>query len=158
MDNEKLNFLKREFIPLLQRIPSESQPAWGLMNLQQMVEHMQDAVDIASGKTAYTGDFASPDPARMRAFLLSEKPFRENTKNPFLPQQPQPTRNHTLQASIGDLQASLIHFFDAFESEPGKRVFNPIFGELDYDGQTQLLFKHALHHLRQFGVTPLQKD
>ena len=28
---------------------------------------------------------------------------------------------------------------------------NPIFGELDFNGNVQLLYKHALHHLRQFG-------
>jgi hypothetical protein len=158
MDNAKPIFLKQEFIPLIQQIPPDRKPAWGLMNLQQMVEHMQAAVDLASGKIKYEGDFVSPDPARMRAFLMSDKPFRENTGNPFLPQEPQPTRNHTLQASIGELQASLLHFFDTFESEPGRKVFSPIFGELDYEGQTRLLHKHALHHLRQFGVAPLQRD
>ena len=158
MDNEKSSFLKREFIPLLQKIPPDKRPAWGLMGLQQMVEHMQESVEIASGRAGYVGDFVSPDPARMKAFLLSDKPFRENTKSPFLPKEPPAPRNHTLQGAIGGLQASLIDFFKAYESEPGKRVFNPIFGDLDYEGQTQLLYKHALHHLRQFGVTPLQKD
>lgn len=158
MDNEKLTFLKKEYIPLLQQIPEDTGPAWGLMNLQQMVEHMQGAVDIASGRSAYAGEWVSPNHAQARAFLMSDKPFRENTKNPLLPQEPLAVRNHTLQGAIGELQSSLLEFFHAFESEPGKRVFNPIFGELDFEGQTMLLYKHALHHLRQFGVTPLQRD
>ena len=158
MDNEKLAFLKRKFISLLQQIPPDKRPAWGLMSLQQMVEHMRFSVDLAAGKTGYVGDFVSPDPSKMKAFLMSDKPFRENTKNPFLPEEPTALRNHTLQGAIGELQASLIDFSNTFESEPGKRVFNPIFGELDYEGQTLLLYKHALHHLRQFGVAPLQKD
>jgi hypothetical protein len=158
MDNVKPIFLKQEFIPLIQQIPPDRQPAWGLMNLQQMVEHMQAAVDLASGKINYEGDFVSPDPARMRAFLMSDKPFRENTQSPIFPQEPLPLRNHTLQGAIGELHSSLIDFFHAFESEPGRRVFNPVFGDLDFEGQTLLLYKHALHHLRQFGVAPLQRD
>ena len=157
MDNSKPDFLKREFIPILQRIPADTPPSWGRMNLQQMVEHMQDAVDLASGRVRYEGGFVANDPERMRAFLMGDKPFRENTRNPFLPEEPRPLRNHTLQAAIGALQASLIGFFEAFESEPGKRVYNPVFGELDCEGQSRLLHKHALHHLRQFGVVPLQK-
>ena len=158
MDNEKLSFLKSEYIPLLQQIPAEARPAWGLMNLQQMVEHMQDSVDIASGRKEYGGEWVSPNPAQARAFLMSDKPFRENTRNPFLAAEPRPVRNHTVQGAIGELQASLLEFFNAFESEPGKRVFNPIFGELDFEGQTTLLYKHALHHLRQFEVSPLVRE
>jgi hypothetical protein len=158
MDTDRLLFLKRELIPLLQKTSPDTKPSWGLMNLQQMVEHLADAVDIASGRLRYEGGWTSPNQTQARAFLMSDKPFRENTKNPFLPAEPGPVRNHTLQAAIGELQASLLEFFNSFESEPGRKVFNPIFGELDYDGQTLLLHKHALHHLRQFGVTPLQKD
>jgi hypothetical protein len=33
---------------------------------------------------------------------------------------------------------------------------NPFFGDLNFAENVHLLHKHALHHLRQFGVVPLE--
>jgi hypothetical protein len=155
MNTDKLQFLKQEFIPLLQKIKPDTLPAWGKMNPQQMVEHFSSAVDLASGRIVLGHQLNPSDQQKAYAFLITEKPFRENTRNAFLPEQPLPVRHHTLQAAINELQAALIFFFETFEKEPGKRVMNPIFGNLDYAEQVQLLHKHALHHLKQFGSGPL---
>lgn len=154
MHEIKQQFLKQELVPLLQQIPSDTQPLWGKMNLQQMVEHLAAAVKVASGQLTLPGN---PDRSiweRSKAFLMTEKPFRENTQNPFLPEEPFPIRQHTLAASINMLQSALIEFFAIYSQDPAKRVMNLIFGELDFAAQVQLLHKHALHHLRQFGVEP----
>jgi hypothetical protein len=154
MNEEKIRFLKSEFIPLLQRIPPQTQPSWGKMSLQHMVEHLTGAVKIASGRMQLPGQ---GDPAlqeKSKAFLMTDKPFRENTRNPFLAEETYPLRNHTLAAAISELQAALLEFFTAYEEDPHKRVHNLVFGDLNYAEQVQLLHKHALHHLKQFGVEP----
>ena len=46
----------------------------------------------------------------------------------------------------------MICFFEVFEKDPGLKTINPVFGELDFDSNIQLLYKHALHHLKQFGI------
>jgi hypothetical protein len=154
MNEEKLRFLKTELVPLLQRINPDTAPAWGKMDFQQMVEHLTASVKIASGKLVLPG---TPDTARWEknlAFLMTEKPFRENTHNPYLSEETYPLRNHTVATAISELQSALLEFFDTYEKEPGKRVQNLVFGNLDYAEQVQLLHKHALHHLRQFGQEP----
>jgi hypothetical protein len=85
---------------------------------------------------------------------MTDKPFKENTRNPFIAEEPYPLRNHTLNASISELQAALLEFFSVYDQEPGKRAHNLIFGDLNYAEQVQLLYKHSLHHLNQFGVVP----
>ena len=87
--------------------------------------------------------------------MMSEKPFKENTKNPLMAEEPVPLRFHTVQAAIGALQQELIYFFDAFAKDPRLITRNPFFGDLNFEQNVQLLHKHALHHLRQFGVEPL---
>jgi len=57
-----------------------------------------------------------------------------------------------MQAAIDRLQKYLDYFFEAFEENPEMTTQNPIFGELDFTGNVQLLHKHAMHHLRQFGL------
>ena len=154
MNEEKLIFLKKEFIPLLQKMNPGAKPAWGKMNLQQMIEHFTGAVKIATGTLRFPGAAEPNDGGGNYAFMMSEKPFKERTINPFLSEEPYPLRNHTLHAAIGELQVALLEFFQAYESDGEKKVLNPFFGNLNYTEQVQLLHKHALHHLRQFGVEP----
>ena len=86
---------------------------------------------------------------------MSEKPFRENTVNPLMGAEPAPLHFKTIQAAIGALQQELIYFFEVYEKDPRMVIRNPFFGDLNFEQNVQLLYKHALHHLRQFGVDVL---
>ena len=152
MNAAKIIFLKEKLVPLLQQIPSDRPPAWGKMSLQQMIEHFTDAVRIASG-AAGVQQLHTPEEQipKMQAFLASDKPFRENTRNPLLAEVPSPVRNKSISLAHEELQEEINRFFDVFTNQPHRTTLNPIFGNLTYDLNLQLLYKHALHHLRQFG-------
>lgn len=152
MNFEKENFLRTKFISLLQKLDNHTIPLWGKMNVQQMIEHFTDVVMSASGKIKLPIVTPADKLPRFREFMFSEKPFKENTKSPVLAEEPAPLKKHTKEAAIGKLQEELIYFFEIFENTPGLKTINPVFGELDFDGNIQLLYKHALHHLRQFGI------
>lgn len=153
MQAEKSDFLKNRFIPLLRKIPSDTQPAWGKLTFQQMVEHFSDTMRIASGKTLFADIHTPPENLqRMRDFVLSDKPFRENTPNPFMSEVPAPVRNISVEAAIDELQAEIDFFFAVFEKNNLQVTRNPFFGDLNFGENVHLLHKHALHHLRQFGV------
>jgi len=157
MNADKLLFLQRDFIPLLQRLDPSTPPAWGKMSVHQMIEHFTDAVHLATGKLEFPAMGDANAQRKAHAFMMSDKPMRENTRNPFLPEEPPPAHRATVQAAISDLKQALIEFFQAHEQDALKRTPNPFFGTLDYAEQVQLLHKHALHHLRQFGIVPLEK-
>jgi hypothetical protein len=154
MNFEKENFLRTKLVSYLQRLDPATPPRWGKMSVQQMIEHFAgDAVRNASGRLKVE-KMVTPEAnlQKMREFMMSEKPFRENTKNPLMPEDPEATRYKTIQAAIGALQLELIHFFEAFEKDPNLVTRNPFFGDLNFDENVQLLYKHALHHLKQFGI------
>lgn len=156
MSFEKENFLRTKFISYLQQLDPATVPHWGKMTMQQMVEHFADTVRWANGKVKH--ETINTPLERLKAyreFLMSDKPFKENTKNPLLNEQPEPVLHKTAQAAIGELHEEMIHFFEVFEKEPQRIVRNPIFGDLNFEQNIQLLHKHALHHLKQFGVMPL---
>lgn len=157
MTIEKENFLRTKLVPLLQQIDPDTPPKWGKMSLQQMVEHFAGyALSNASGRLVFENINTPPEKlSQFRTFMLSDIPFKENTRNPLMPGDPQPTRYRTLQAAIGALHQELIFFFETFDADPQRVTRNPIFGDLNFEQNVQLLFKHALHHLRQFGVDPL---
>lgn len=156
MNIEKENFLRTRLVRYLQQLHPDTPPLWGKMNAQQMIEHLGLFIMNASGRLKYDTIVTPADRLdKLREFLMSDKPFRENTKNPLLSEEPSPLRYKTMQGAIGALQQELINFFQAFEANPNLVTRNPIFGDLNFEQNVQLLHKHALHHLRQFGVVPL---
>ena len=157
MSLEKENFLRTKLVTYLQRLDPFTPPVWGKMNVQQMIEHFgADAVCNASGRLTYDKLLTPVEHLeKMREFLMSDKPFKENTKNSLMGEDPLPHRYKTVQAAIGALQEELIYFFEAYDKTPDKVILNPFFGELNFEQNVQLLYKHALHHVRQFGIEPL---
>ena len=159
MSIEKENFLRTKLVSYLQKLDPATPPRWGKMSVQHMIEHFAgDAVRNASGRLVYEKILTPPDHlARLREFMMSDKPFKPNTKNALMGEAPAPLQYKTVQAAIGALQEELIYFFEAFEKNPGLITRNPFFGDLDFEQNVQLLHKHAIHHLNQFGVEPLQR-
>jgi hypothetical protein len=156
MSLEKENFLRTKFITCLQRLDPATAPKWGKMNVQQMIEHFSDVVMVANGKIKMQIVTPKEKLPLYREFMMSEKPFKENTKSPVLPEEPQPLSKHTVQAAIGKLQEELIYFFEEFEKNPALKTIHPAFGELDFNENIHIMYKHAIHHLKQFGAEPLQ--
>jgi len=153
MNAEKAEFLRNRFVPLLQQIPTDTKPAWGKMTLQQMIEHFAESVRIASGKIMHADIITPPGNLdRMRGFLESEKPFKENTVNALMPEVPAPVRNPSKSEAIKELEEEIDFFFSVFEKNNLQVTRNPFFGDLNYEQNVQLLHKHALHHLKQFGI------
>lgn len=152
MIKAKEEFLKNDFIPLLGKLHADATPKWGVMNTQQMIEHFADAVKNASGKLILPTLNEGEKLEKFRNFLVSEKPFKENTNNPLIPKEGIPHRQPDIQSAINKLQEELKHFFAVFAKNPGLKTGNPFFGLLDYNMNIQLLHKHAIHHLTQFGL------
>ena len=152
MTEAKEVFLKSEFIPLLKQLKDDQKAKWGVMNAQQMVEHFADSVKNASGKLILPVLNEGERLQKSREFLMSEHPFKENTNNPLIPQEGIPLRQPDISSAIDKLQKELDYFFETFNKNPGFVTGNAFFGDLDYRMNVQLLYKHALHHLRQFGL------
>lgn len=152
MPNAKEVFLKEQAISLFSQLDSDNKGTWGIMNAQQMVEHLADAVKNASGKLLLPALTEGDQLEKMRAFLMSEKPFKENTPNPLMPAKGAALRRPDMKSAIEKLQTELDYFFEVFEKNPSLQTKNAFFGELDYQMNIQLLDKHFRHHLKQFGI------
>jgi len=152
MNAEKRSFLKEQLVPAIAAIPSDRPPIWGKMSLQQMTEHFAESVRIASGKRQFQ-EILTPEEhlTKMRNFLASDKPFRENTENPLVPKIPAPVKNPSMTKALQELDEEVSYFFEYFGKHPNNTTRNPFYGDLNFDQNVQLLYKHALHHLKQFG-------
>lgn len=150
---DKIAFLKADVCRLMGTIPPNATPIWGKMNPQQMVEHMVEYVGIAYGKVAVDQILSDESRvAKMQMFLQTEKPFMENTPNPLMPSEPPATTMGSMAEAIQALQATIDEFLNTYERNPDLVLPNAFFGQLNFELQVRLLYKHTTHHLRQFGV------
>ncbi len=152
MNPEKESFLKFKLIALLKQLRGDEKGNWGVMNSQQMVEHLADAVKNASGKLILPVLNDGERLQKFRDFLISEESFKENTKNSLIPEEGIQLRQSDMASAINNLQTEFDYFFEVFAITPALQTVNAFFGQLDYEMNIQLLHKHAMHHLRQFGL------
>ena len=115
VNENKKRFLEDQFISLVKTIEPVTPGRWGKMNAQQMVEHVAGFFRISTNKLKFP--FVTPleQLPKYRAFLLSEKEFRENTKAPILPDEPFPVRFATMDDSVADLERQLNISFNIFQ-------------------------------------------
>ncbi len=150
--SEKLNFISNTVPNLLLQLSAEAKGKWGVLNAQQMVEHLSDSVRIANGKRPEKLITPAENLERVRSFMLSDKAFKENTKNVQMPDIPIPTVKENMQQAIDELNIELQDFIKAFENNPLDTIMNPFFGDLNFEEWTHLLNKHFQHHCRQFNL------
>lgn len=158
MENEifiPTSFSLEEVPQYLESLTEESQPRWGRMNAQQMVEHLISTLRISNGKTdpAKVPVFTPEDrlPA-YREFLFSDKPFAENIPNPVFEKGIPPLRCADLATAKERLVQELQDFFAFFAENTEKTAPHPFFGHLDFHGWEAFQRKHISHHFRQFGL------
>ena len=147
---EKLLFLLNTFPAEISQINSSTKAAFGKMDLQQMTEHFSDSVREANGKTKRELVTPPDKLEAFRSFVLSERDFKPGTKNVLMGEEPRSIRNENITKAIAELKSELNDFVNFYKEDPDKKIMNPFFGPLDFKEWTQLLHKHAIHHLRQF--------
>lgn len=111
----------------MQQLDPSTAPRWGKMSVQHMIEHYAgDALRSASGRLKIDQVVTPPEKLRhMQEFLMSDRAFKENTRNPLLGEEPRSFRYKTIQGAIGALQQELIYFFEAFEKDASLITTNP---------------------------------
>lgn len=148
----KEQFLKEEFAKHLAQIPADSPALFGKMNVHQMIEHMGYAFKQASGSVPLEAIGDADTTEKMYRFMMSDKPFRDNTPNPYLPDTPAAPIANSIAESLVALQKDIENFFSTFKDDEEMIIPNPFFGNLNRTEWIHLLHKHAHHHLRQFGI------
>ncbi len=149
---DKKKFLKEDFTKLLSSLRPEIKGKWGKMNAQQMVEHMSYSFRLGSGRHPEKPVYSPEITQKGYNFIMTEKPFRENTPNQLLPDEPTAVKHTSMADALTELQSEIDYFFKVYADNAGMRTMNPFFGNLNFEEQVQLLHKHATHHARQFGL------
>ena len=158
MDEQKLHFFSNGLVPLLRTLPASTTMKWGKMNAQQMVEHISGFFRVSTNKLHFPLVTPPDQLPKFKEFLRSDKPFRENTKAPVLPEEPLPVQFASFEGAVNDLEKEINDFVNQFTKDPYLTTQHPVFGDLNYEEWILLHYKHVVHHLKQFGLAADQAN
>ncbi|MDB5202259.1 MAG: hypothetical protein JWQ27_1668 [Ferruginibacter sp.] len=154
METEKLSFIQGKALKLLEQLSPDAVPRWGKMNAQQMVEHLNDFFRVSILEIQYPLVTPEEQLPKYKAFLESDKEFRENTQAPetIVGAEPSPVLYGSLEEAIAHLNSTVEKFNSFFSNGTAVKTLHPVFGDLDFREWIRLHHKHLSHHLRQFGL------
>jgi hypothetical protein len=139
---------------LLELLKPDTQPQWGLMSAQHMVEHLADLARVSSGKAQVPVLTPVEKLERYKEKgLFADDPWPANFKNPFLePGQLNKLRSASLEEAKAFMIKEMQAFHASFQENPLLTRNHPVYGPLSYEDWKQFHYKHLRHHFTQFGL------
>lgn len=147
MTNEKID-------ECLSKLSEASEPKWGIMTAQHMIEHLEYTYKIASGEIQ-DFDVATPEKIIEKVYssLYNYQKFPKNTNFPQLEKDKlAPLHHPNLETAIEKLKEKREKYIVFFKENPDAKLKNLVFGELNRYESYLLERKHLNHHFEQFGL------
>lgn len=135
----------------LNKLDDSSQPLWGKMSAQRMVEHLSESLQMAIGEGEHQLLIPEEKIEKMQGILVSDIPMPKEFKAPFAPEE-YTLRNEEIELAIDELVDNWIAFEEYYEVHPEAKHLHPFYGDLDKKGWNRINAKHFTHHFEQFGL------
>jgi len=130
----------------------DARSGWGKMTAQQMVEHLTWAFELSTGKAHVNCPVPEAQRERLKAFLYDNRPTPHEFMNPVLTAGLPPLRHVGLAEAKAALRVEVDRFVRQFRATPDAVQIHPVFGPIGMEEWARSHFKHAYHHLLQFGL------
>jgi oxepin-CoA hydrolase / 3-oxo-5,6-dehydrosuberyl-CoA semialdehyde dehydrogenase len=144
-------FFRRLLFDALAPLHDGSQPGWGKMTVQQMVEHLTWAFELSTGQAQADCPVPEAQRERLKAFLYDNRPTPREFMNPVLAAGLPPLRHVGLAEARAALQVEVERFLQQASANPAVMHMHPVFGPIGIEEWARAHFKHSYHHLLQFG-------
>ena len=136
-----------ELIIRIGNLNENSQAQWGKMNVSQMLRHCTAWEELISGRQKFKQAFVGRIFGKMalRRILKDEAPLRRNT-----PTSPE----FKITTDGGDVKAEKEKWINLLQGHgqfSHEGIGHPFFGKMTLEQVGYVAYKHADHHLRQFG-------
>lgn len=138
----------------LDKLTENSQPKWGVMTAQHLIEHLEMSMKIAVGNYP-DFEIATPEEhlEKVREMIFNHKKMPQNHKHPLMKSE---KLEDLQQPDLATAKQKMLVAFDEYElyfkENPDTRTKNAIFGMMDKFEWDLLNIKHLNHHFEQFGI------
>jgi oxepin-CoA hydrolase/3-oxo-5,6-dehydrosuberyl-CoA semialdehyde dehydrogenase len=138
----------------LRKLTEDTQPLWGSMTPQQMLEHLEYSTRVSSGEIQ-DFEFSTPEKVldKVHATLYNyEKMPREFPAPARLEAALKVAKYPDLETAKQKLLEAYDDFLEYFKEHPDARLKNIVFGNLNAYEWHLFHRKHFNHHFEQFGL------
>jgi oxepin-CoA hydrolase / 3-oxo-5,6-dehydrosuberyl-CoA semialdehyde dehydrogenase len=149
-------FLRTFFFGALDGLRPETPALWGHMTAQQMVEHLTWTFEVSTGRVLLECPYPEEQRAKMKPFLHHNRPTPREFMNPALREGLPALRHPDLKSASAALMTEVDRFLEHSRTRPDTRHTHPIFGPASVEDWSRTHFKHACHHLMQFGLIAVE--
>lgn len=138
-----------EVLNRLEKLSPETTPAWGSMDVAQMLKHLKTTLMVTTGEvTMHTPPWHKRVLFRLfKSTLYNDSPWKKNLPTA---RELKMTEPEDFETQMKELKATINTFLGI--SFPDGRRKHPVFGTFTKQQWGQSQYKHFDHHLRQFGV------
>lgn len=145
---------RSELNSLLNNLTYNTQPKWGSLKAQNMVEHLAKTIQYSNGKKEIAQRTTEEEGLKAKqAFIYTDMEMSMGIKSPLLPADgPIPFEFSTLDEAKKNLNKELDDFETYHINHPNSVFIQPRLGKLNYKEWITFHNKHFTHHFKQFGL------
>lgn len=131
-------------------LKKETEPLFGKMNGQQVIEHLSLLMQISNGKVEADYYVSDEKQARRKPFLDGKGELHIGFRASILSDEPTLEKFASIEEALNDLIEQIKNFEIHFNTK--KTENHPFFGELNYEYWKKFHVKHFTHHFKQFDL------
>ncbi|MEL6251015.1 MAG: hypothetical protein AAFR87_03290 [Bacteroidota bacterium] len=151
MTIDRRKFMLEEVPSLLSSLDPDTEPRFGLMTAQHMVEHI-----LNDGKYMYhrLGEPVSPLTEKQKGFqkfIDNGVPMKHRPSDKTKADLPE-LKFENLEAAVAEVVSLTQKFYEHFEANPDFMVYNSFMGELPFEKVELFFSQHWRYHLWQFKL------
>ena len=145
---------RQELNSLLNNLTENTQPKWGSLKAQNMVEHLAKTLQYSNGKKEIAQRNSDEEALKAKQnFLYTDAEMSMGLKSPLLPGEgPIPFEFSSLDEAKKNLNKELDDFEMYHAHHPDAFFVQPRLGKLNHKEWIIFHGKHFTHHFKQFGL------
>jgi oxepin-CoA hydrolase/3-oxo-5,6-dehydrosuberyl-CoA semialdehyde dehydrogenase len=144
---------RQELNSLLNNLTENTQPQWGSLNPQTMVEHLTKTLQYSNGKKEIAQRTSEEEGLKAKqALIYTAMEMPRGLKSPLLGDGPAIPERADLDEAKENLNKELDDFETYHANHPEALFIQPRLGKLNHKEWIIFHNKHFTHHFKQFGL------
>jgi oxepin-CoA hydrolase/3-oxo-5,6-dehydrosuberyl-CoA semialdehyde dehydrogenase len=151
VSTDKREFLTMQVPELLTKLTASSQPKFGIMTPQHMVEHLTWVTKSSLARNGQPEAEPTDSQKYFRKFISKGAIFKHRESDKAKEDLPK-LKYESLQEAIEKIPDAVDRLYQTFEQKPDYKSYNPMMGEFDFDDHELFHYEHYKYHFYQFGL------
>lgn len=151
VSTNKKEFLTAQLTSFFAALKADTEPSFGLMTPQHMVEHLIVTLKTTMKRYGEPENPPTKGQEGFKRFIAKGAVFKHRPSDKTKADLPE-LKYATLEEAVAKIPEAVERFYSHFEANPAYKAYTPFTGELDFAELELFHYQHFRYHLWQFGV------